>query len=107
MPLLDQDKSKVNPSYLINYYSDITKFVKDQDYRLIFNVDEVGFNYRQDSCILTFISSLNTNRTIYQSTKTSSKRISLISCLSLGGYLNRSLLITSILILYIELVQIQ
>ena len=81
MPLLDQYKLKVYPSDLIDYYSDVTKFVKDQDCRLIFNIDEVWFNYRQNSCILTFISSLNTNRTIYQSTETSSKRISLISCL--------------------------
>ena len=44
MSLLDQDKSRVNPSYLINYYSDVTKFVKDQDCRLIFNVDEGWFN---------------------------------------------------------------
>ena len=107
MPLLDQDKSKVYPSYLINYYSDVTKFLKDQDCRLIFNIDEVWFNYRKYICILTSISSLNTNRTIYQSTKTSSKRISLISCFSLGGYLTRSLLIISMLTLFIELVQIQ
>ena len=107
MQLFYQDKSKVDLSYLINYYSDVTKFVKYQDCRLIFNVDEVWFNYRQDSSILTPLSSLNTNRTIYQSTETSSKRISLISCFSLGGYLNRSLLITSMLTLSTELVQIQ
>ena len=66
MQLLYQNKSKVNPSDLINYYSDVTKFVKYQDCRLIFNVDEVWFNYIQNSFIPTFISSLNTNKTIYQ-----------------------------------------
>lgn len=82
---IEAERATINFQDLRNYYSNLEKVISGRDSRLIFNLDEIGFDSYVDAVSKRFVVTAEKGPTPFTPVKRVSNRITFLKCIALEG----------------------